>query len=262
MDRDLLRQLWVTASAALCVYGTLLGFGVIGTPVEESSSGALSADATLLAPGGPAFSIWSVVYLGLAAYTVWQWLPAQRTDERARRTGWLAVASMLLNAAWILVTQAGLVWVSVLVILALAVVLGLVVQRLAGLPAEGSLAERIVIDGTFGAYLGWVTVASCANVAAAGAASGWTVGPMADQFLAAAVLAMAACLGVVYARRLGGRLAIALAFGWGLAWIAIARLTDVPHSPIVGTAAIFAAVVVLASNLLARLTPAPASVAA
>lgn len=259
MDRDLLRQLWVTLSAVLCVYGTLLGFGVIGTPVEDSSSGALAADATLLAPGSPAFSIWSVIYLGLAAYTVWQWLPAHHTDDRARRTGWLAGASMLLNAAWILVTQAGLIWLSVVVILALALVLGVLVKRLAALPDGGTVVERLVVDGTFGAYLGWVTVASCANIAAAGAASGWTVGPVADQFLAAAVLAVAACLGVVYARSLGGRLAIALALGWGLAWISIARLTDLPHSAIVGTAAVLAAVVVLAATVQARTaTPAGA----
>lgn len=251
MDRDLLRRLWVTASAVLCLYGTLLGFGILGTPVEDSSSGALSADATLLAPAGPAFAIWSLIYLGLGAYTVWQWLPAQRTSARARSTGWLAGASMLLNAAWILVTQAGLIWASVAVILVLALVLGVLVARLDALDA-GTRTEQVVVDGTFGAYLGWVTVASCANVAAAGAASGWTVGPLADQFLAAAVLAVAACMGVVYARRLGGRLAIALALGWGLAWIAFARLADVPHSPLVGGAALVAAVVVLVPSLLAR----------
>ena len=253
MDRDLLRRLWVTASAAACLYGTLLGFGILGTPVEDSSSGALAADATLLAPAGPAFSIWSLIYLGLGAYTVWQWLPDQRTDERARATGWLAGTSMLLNAAWILVTQAGLIWASVAVILALVIVLGILVQRLAAL-GDGTRTEQPVVGGTFGASLGWVTVATCANIAAAGAASGWTLGPVADQFLAAAVLAVAACMGVVYAHRLGGRLAVALALGWGLSWIAVARLTDVPHSPIVGAAALAAAIVVLASTLLARRT--------
>ncbi len=260
MDRDLLRQLWVTVTAVACAYGTLLGFGVLGTPVEESSSGALAADATLLAPAGPAFSIWSLIYLGLAAYTTWQWLPSARTASRARATGWLAAASMLLNAAWILVTQAGLIWLSVVVILVLAGVLGILVRRLADHPDPASPVARAVVDGTFGVYLGWVTVASCANIAAAGAASGWTISPLADQFLAAAVLAVAACLGILFARRLGGRLAIALALGWGLAWIAVGRLTDVPHSTIVGVAAITAALVVLASALLSRrTTPAPAT---
>lgn len=244
MDRDLLRRLWVTAMAALCVYTTLLGFGVIGTRVEDSSSGVLSADATLLAPGGPAFSIWSLIYVGLAAYTVWQWLPSQWTAERARATGWLAGASMGLNGAWLLVTQVGLIWISVAVIAALVVVLGLLMDRVTAHPAAGT-ADRVVIDGTFGAYLGWVCVAACANVAAAGVSSGWSVGPFADQLLAVAVLAVAAGVGVLLAKRHGGRLALAAASGWGLAWIAIARLTDQPSSTMVGLAAAVAAALVL-----------------
>lgn len=257
MDRDLLRQTWVTASAILCVYGTLLGFGVIGTRVQDSSSGVLSAQATVLAPGTPAFSIWSLIYLGLFAYVGWQWLPSRRTAERARRTGWLAGVSMILNAAWILVTQVGWIWVSVGVILALALVLGVLVKRLAVLPDADSLGERVVVDGTFGAYLGWVSVASCANIAAAGRASGWTLGPLGDQILGAVVLAVAATLGIVFARQLGGRLAVALAMGWGLAWIGVARLATMPHSPVVGAAAIAAASVVVGSVLIAR-RPVPA----
>ena len=54
---------------------------------------------------------------------------AQATDERHRRTGWLAAASMLLNAAWLLVTQQGWIWASVVVIAALVAVLGVLVRR-------------------------------------------------------------------------------------------------------------------------------------
>ncbi|GAA4899403.1 tryptophan-rich sensory protein [Tessaracoccus lubricantis] len=251
MNRDLLRQIWVSVSAVLCVYGTLLGIGVIGTRVEESSGGALAADATLLAPGGPAFSIWSVIYLGLFSYTVWQWLPANKTAPRARAVGWLAGVSMLLNAAWLLVTQVGWIWVSVAVIAILALTLGLIVRRLTTIPATG-LVERVVVDGTFGAYLGWVSVATCANVAAAGDNSGWSFGALADQVVAVVVIAAAAGLGVLFAQQFGGRLAIAGAAGWGLAWIAVARLTDAPDSTLVGVAAIVAALLVVAAALLLR----------
>ncbi|MCG6567103.1 TspO/MBR family protein [Tessaracoccus sp. ZS01] len=254
MNRDLLRQLWVTVSAVLCVYGTLLGFGVVGTPVEQSSGGALSADATLLAPGGPAFSIWSVIYIGLFAYAIWQWLPANKTSERARATGLLAGASMLLNAAWILVTQVGWIWVSVLVIAVLALVLGFIVRSLTAIPGA-STAERIVVDGTFGLYLGWVTVATCANVAAAGDASGWSVGALADQVIAVVVLAAAAGLGALFAWQFGGRLAVAAAAGWGLTWIAIARLGDAPESTLVGISAVVAALIVVAAAFLLRRRP-------
>ncbi|MDD9206963.1 hypothetical protein PU560_10865 [Georgenia sp. 10Sc9-8] len=46
-----------------------------------------------------------MVYTGLGAYTVWQW--TDRDDPRS--LGWLVTATLLLNAAWIRVIQAG--WV-------------------------------------------------------------------------------------------------------------------------------------------------------
>src|SRR5687768_2939773 len=168
---DRLRQVTVTVAELFCVVGTLVGLGVLGTRVEESSGGALAADATLLAPAGPAFLIWTPIYLGLAGYTVWQWLPEQATDRRHRSVGWLAAASMVLNATWLLVTQQGWIWVSVVVIAVLAGTLGVLVRRLTEHPSYGS-AESVLVDGTFGLYLGWVTVATCANVTAAFVASG------------------------------------------------------------------------------------------
>jgi hypothetical protein len=240
------RQLAVVFSEVACVIGTLVGVGVIGTRVQESSGGSLAADATLIAPAVPAFSIWSVIYLGLAAYTVWQVLPAQARDPRARATGWLAAASMLLNAAWLLVTQVGWIWVSVLVMAALAGVLGVLVRRLTETAADGGgLVQTVVLDGTFGLYLGWVAVAACANVTAAFVASGVRpASPVADA-LAVVVLAVAAAVGIVLARRLGGRYAVAAAMAWGLGWITWGRLTDAPRSMPTAVAAAVAAVVVL-----------------
>ena len=241
---DRARQLTVTVAEILCVVGTLLGVGLIGgTRVEESAGGALSAEATRLAPAGPAFSIWSVIYLGLAAYTVWQWLPSSVT-ERTRSTGWLAAGSMLLNAGWLLVTQQGWIWASVVVILALALVLGELLRRLTLQPATG-VAERVVVDGTFGLYLGWVAVATCANVTAALVASGVRPSDAVSDTLAVVVLLVAAALGVVFARTLSGRWAVAVAMAWGLGWIAVGRSSGSPQSLVVALFAAVAALVVL-----------------
>ncbi|MEW1954484.1 TspO/MBR family protein [Terrabacter sp. NPDC080008] len=129
---DQVRRLVVVAAEVFCVVGTLVGVGVLGTRVEESSGGALAATATLVAPAGPAFSIWTPIYLGLLGYAVWQLLPAHAVRDRARSTGWLAAASMVLNALWLLVTQQGSIWASVVVIVALALTLGVLVPRLGG----------------------------------------------------------------------------------------------------------------------------------
>ncbi len=248
---DLARQVVVTASEIFCVVGTLFGIGVLGTRVEESSGGALAANSTLLAPGGPAFSIWSIIYAGLFAYTIWQWLPRNKTSARHRSVGWLAAASMVLNATWLLVTQVGWIWVSVAVILTLAIVLGFLLAALQRHPAS-SAADRIITGGTFGLYLGWVTAATCANITSAGVSSGWDLGSFGNQALAIVVIVVAIGLGVLFTVVFGPRITVTTALSWGLLWIGIARLTTGPESVAVAIAA-FAAVAALLAFWLVRL---------
>jgi uncharacterized membrane protein len=243
---DQVRRIVVVLAEVFCVVGTLVGVGVLGTEVSSTSGGALSADATLIAPATTAFSIWTPIYVGLLGYTVWQFLPRNATRERIRSTGWLAAASMVLNAGWLLVTQQGWIWGSVVVILALAVTLGLLMQRLHREPARDTV-EKVLVDGTFGLYLGWVAVATCANVTAAFVSSGVQLGATADQVAAVVVVLVAGALGVLFAMRFGGRWAVAAAMAWGLAWIAVGRLTDQPRSTATAVAALVAAVVVVAA---------------
>ncbi|OFE19055.1 hypothetical protein BA895_01285 [Humibacillus sp. DSM 29435] len=243
---DQVRRIVVVLAEIFCVIGTLVGVGVLGTDVSQTSGGALSADATLIAPATTAFSIWTPIYIGLLAYTVWQFLPKNATTERVRSTGWLAAVSMVLNATWLLVTQQGWIWVSVVVILALALTLGLLVQRLCRERAAGTF-EKIVVDGTFGLYLGWVAVAACANVTAAFVDGDVDLGSAGNQVAAVVVVLVAAALGVVFAARFGGRWAVAAAMAWGLSWIAVGRLTDEPKSTATAVAAVAAAVIVLAA---------------
>ncbi|WP_111766891.1 tryptophan-rich sensory protein [Nakamurella deserti] len=252
MNSDRTRQITVTASEIVCVFGTLLGVGVFGgTQVDRAAGGALSADATLIAPGTQAFSIWSVIYAGLAAYTVWQWLPGQATAERHRRIGYLAAASMLLNAGWLLVVQAGWLWVSVLVILALVLVLGVIISRLAAAPSR-SVVDTVITDGTFGLYVGWVSVATAANVTATLQDAGLDPSEGVAEALTVAVLAVAAGIGVLLSRVSRGNLGIGAAMVWGISWIAIARATAAPESTVVAVGAVVAAVVVAVAFVAAR----------
>ena len=159
---------------------------------------------------------------------------------------------MVLNAVWLLVTQQGWIWVSVLVIGALVVTLGLLVGRIAESRPTGRL-EAVLVDGTFGAYLGWVTVATCANVTAALVDSGVDLGTGTNEVVAVGVVLVALGVGVLLAWRLGGRWAVAAAMAWGFAWITIGRLTDDPRSTLTGvTAAVAAAGVLVAAAWFGR----------
>jgi len=147
---DVARQVAVVVGAVLSALAGWLGSGAAGGPgQQEVGDGALAADATPVAPGEPAFTIWSVIYAGLFAYAVWQALPSRRADARQRRVGWLVVASMLLNAAWIGVVQAELLVLSVPVIVVLLAVLLVAVARLGERRASG-VVEPVVLDGTLG----------------------------------------------------------------------------------------------------------------
>lgn len=243
---DRAQQVVVTVSFLVCLVGSMIGVGVFGgTPIASAAGGALAADATLLAPASPAFSVWTVVYAGLAGYTVLQWFPAPASASRHRRLRLPVAGTMLLNAAWILVVQMGWLWVSVLVIGAL---LGLLSRVFVILGQEGAsgLLERVLVDGVLGLYLGWVCVATVANVAAALADAGFDGAGLDPDWWAVAILAVVAAIGIALAVRGRGRVAVAAAIAWGLAWIAVARWDGVPYSAPTAAAAATAAVLVLA----------------
>ncbi|ACQ81538.1 putative integral membrane protein [Beutenbergia cavernae DSM 12333] len=246
---DRVRQVAVAASAVLAVAGSALGSGAFGgTQIQDAAGGALAADATVLAPGSGAFAIWTAVYLGLVAVAVVQLLPGRGTDEAHRATGWLLAASMLLNAAWILLAQAGQLVLTVAVIVVLVVVLGALAHLLVTRPARRRL-DVVVLEATTGLYLGWASVATAADVAATLTDAGLTAEGAAEHVWGVAVVAqvaavaVAACLATASRRLLAA--AIGIAAAWGLGWIALGRLAAGPESPPVAIAATVAALVVL-----------------
>jgi hypothetical protein len=243
--------LLVLISGIVATAGAFLGSGVVGgTPVAEAAGGWLNEDSTPLAPASGAFRIWSVIYLGLLAYAVWQLLPAQRRSERQRVLRPWAVAAMLLNAAWIWVVQFGWLVLSLAVIVVLLAVLGRILMLLVRTVPEGR-ADALITDGTFGLYLGWVTIATVANASAVLGAAGFDGFGLPITVLSSVVLAVAAVIGVATAWR-SRKIAPALALAWGLAWITVGRLDGGLESTGTAVAAGIAAAVVLIAAAVFR----------
>lgn len=249
---DQARTAAVVVSAVVAAVGGFIGSGaVVGTPIAEAAGGALSASSTLVAPAGPAFGIWSVIYAGLVALAVFQLLPSQRRDARQRATGWWVAASLLLNAAWILTVQAGSVTGALVVIVALLAVLVVAFVRLRAGRAS-SPVQLLLLDGVVGLYLGWVAIATVANAAAALADGALAATGALATALAVVVLAVAAGIGWLLAVGGQARFAPALSLAWGLAWIAGGRWSGEPEQALVAVVAVVAALAVLAAPVVLR----------
>ena len=149
------------------------------------------------------------------------------------------------------VVAGGWLGLSVVVMLALLAVLIQILLVLHATP-RGGWVETVLVDGTFGLYLGWVSVATAANITSWLAASG------ADGFsgwvwATVAVLVVLAAVFGALAGATRGRLAPALAAAWGVAWIAVGRSTGQFASDVLVWTAGTVAAAVLLTAVAARL---------
>ncbi len=258
--RDVLRQIVVISTAVFAVIASFVGSGAAGgTPIQDAAGGALAADATLIAPASPAFSVWSVIYLGLLVYAVWQALPGQSAAERHRRLGYWIAASLVLNGLWILSIQFDLLGLSVPIIVVLLAVLIQTFRQAIQYPPAGAL-DAAFTDVPIGLYLGWVCVATAANITALLVAIGFTGFGIPAEVWSVVVVAVAALAGVLLAVASRGRFAQSLTLAWGLAWLAVGRLAGEPASVVTGVAAIVGLVVVLGVTAVVRVRASRAEV--
>lgn len=246
-----LLPLIILAGVAVAIALAFLGSGALGgTPINQAAGGALSADATPLAPAGAAFRIWSVIYLGLAGYACWQLSGTARRSAREQALRPWALLSVVLNAVWIWMVQLGLLPVSVLVIILLLGVL-IRIMYLLGTDRTGGRIELLLTDGTFGLYFGWVLVATFANTWAWLSATG--VALFLETPPGVVGILVAGALGILIAVADGGRVAPALATAWGLGWIAVARTEGQFEAATLVWSAAAATVLTLLTPLIIRI---------
>ncbi len=134
-------------------------------PINGMDTGAISDSFHVyFVPAGYVFAIWGVIYIGLIAYAVYQALPTQRDNPRLQATGWWVVLGGLANSAWIFLWHY-LQFVGTLVaMLILLVTLIAVFVRLGINKFKVSRGETWAVRLPFSIYLGWITVATIANI--------------------------------------------------------------------------------------------------
>jgi benzodiazapine receptor len=168
MNRDLLRQIVTVVAFAITVTLNSLANAL---PLNGQQTGAISDRFTVLVvPAGYVFAIWGVIYLGQLAFTVLQALPSRREDPLFRRLGYLPAVAGALNALWIVLWHWEVFAFTVPVMVALLVVLSAIYLRIRAVDGADGRASTGVVRWAarvpFSVYLGWITVATIANIAA------------------------------------------------------------------------------------------------
>jgi hypothetical protein len=114
-------------------------------------------------PAGYVFAIWGVIYLGLTAFTIYQ--AVRSAEPIVRRLGWLPAMTGILNTAWLLLFHYEAFVATVPVMLALLVTLIAIHFRLWSMRDQLGRLTTWVVRVPFSIYLGWITVATIANIA-------------------------------------------------------------------------------------------------
>jgi len=135
-------------------------------------------------PAGWAFIIWGVIYALLLVFVAYSLLPGGRRSRRVRRIGPVFLVANIANVVWLFFWhwEQFLLTVIFMGILLLSLIVIYILSRRAD--GDGRVPTRMqqfAIQIPFSLYLGWISVASIANVAVWLDRRGWDGGPFAPQ---------------------------------------------------------------------------------
>ncbi len=147
------------------VMNALAGSGVF----NGKSVGDVSAQYdTLFTPAGYAFAIWGLIYLLLILFVGYQWFEwiKYKQDTNLKKTGFWFAISNLANGFWIFAWLTDFIGISVILILILLLALIVLTVRLRLETWDAPLRIIAFVWWPVCIYIGWIIVASVANISA------------------------------------------------------------------------------------------------
>jgi hypothetical protein len=208
-------------------------------PINNKTTGALSDQyPNLFVPAGLTFAIWGLIYVLLAIFVVYQLIPSVRRDAQkvdfVQRIGPLFFISCIANMGWIFAWHYEIVPLSLVLMLILLGCLLAIYLRLNIGKSEATKAKKYLVHLPFSVYLGWITIATIANVTALLVDINWGSWGLGEQFWAVAVIivGIVIALSVLFTRK---DIYYGLVVDWALLGILLKRLsvTTVPDQSVV-----------------------------
>ena len=261
MDRDRTRQAVIALTFLITI---VINSAANAVPLNGQTTAAISDRfRVFVTPAGYVFAIWGVIYLFQFLFVLHTLRPSRRRDPLLRRIGLLPALASVLNAAWILAWHWEVFPVTVVLMVGLLLTLiGIVLRagfdRTARIESALRRGDRWLVQVPFSIYLGWITVATIANVAAVGSWAGVSTFGIAPQAVAAAVLVVGLLIAVTNLLRTRD-IAYGLVIVWAYVGIVVKEAAAVtPYvPPIAAVSATIVALLVIASAIDARRRGAP-----
>lgn len=195
-------------------------------PLNGVTTGDLSDKyENLFVPAGITFSIWGVIYVLLGIFVVYQFVSVRREGGSplfVQLIGVWFLASCLANMGWIFAWHYEMIPLSLVVMVLLLASLILAYVRLEVGHVGASQGERNFVHVSFSVYLGWITIATIANVTTLLVSIGWDGFGIADKWWAVMVIAVGVVIAIA-AIATRHDIFYALVVDWALAGIALKR---------------------------------------
>jgi hypothetical protein len=208
-------------------------------PINGITTGELSdLYPNLFVPAGLTFAIWGLIYVLLGVFVIYPLIPRVRRDPQkvdfVGRIGPLFFISCIANIGWIFAWHYQILPLSLVLMLILLGSLLAIYLRLNIGKSDAPKAERYLVHLPFSVYLGWITIATIANVTALLVDIDWMRWGLTQQFWAVAVIivGIAIALSVLFTRK---DIYYSLVVDWALLGILLKRLsvTTVPAQSVV-----------------------------
>jgi len=246
------RRQWATVVVFLGTVAINAAANVL--PINGQQTGAISDRFDVLViPAGYVFSIWSVIYLLLAAFTIDQARPSRAADPTLRRLGWLPALTGVLNTGWLLLFHYEAFVLTVPVMVSLLVVL-IAINAITFADRERLTGpSRWTVRLPFSVYLGWITVATIANIAQTLDSVGFDAFGIDPPVVASAVLLLGLAIAVTFVTRFAD-VAYGAVIVWAYAGIAVREMAT-PLVPWVAAGGALVVAGLIAVTLLGRRPP-------
>lgn len=168
MEKSKAARVWAVFNVIGYLGTIIINFLANYLPLNGRTTGEISDTLpNLFVPAGLTFSIWGLIYLLLAGFVFLQWFAAygkNRNPVVVNRIGPFFFLSSLANIGWIFAWHWHKPLLALFCMLAILACLVMIYLRL-GIGRE-NISFRIFFHTPFSVYLGWITVATVANITA------------------------------------------------------------------------------------------------